>query len=114
MAEWTAENKREGKVLVDGFNYLNLQSLGHFSWEESSSSSGWESTTDYDDDEHLIAIQSSGYLSPTVSGTDSPWSDVSKASAEWTETVKSGTVAAQFELNEPLGGPEWVDVTRDT
>lgn len=31
----------------------------------------------------------------------------------WTQAVQSGTVAAMFELNEPLGGPEWSTVSKD-
>ena len=42
------------------------------------------------------------------------WSSVSKQSTTWTGVVQSGTVAAQFELPEPIGGPIWEDVTKDT
>jgi len=42
------------------------------------------------------------------------WTSVSKDSATWVGVVQSGTVAAQFELPEPIGGPIWEDVTKDT
>jgi len=48
-----------------------------------------------------------------VSKESASWASVSAESATWVEIVQSGTVAAQFELNEPLGGPVWASVTQD-
>ena len=45
--------------------------------------------------------------------TDTLWSNVEQQSSTWVQSVKSGTVGAQFEYNEPLGGPEWSEVDKD-
>ncbi len=50
----------------------------------------------------------------SVSKDSASWSAVSKQTSTWVEQVQSGTVAAMFELNEPLGGPEYTAVAKAT
>ena len=48
-----------------------------------------------------------------VDKDDSSWSDVDKKTSTWAQEPQSGTLAATFNLNEPLGGPEWAVVDKD-
>ena len=111
VATWTAVTKQTGGSLTDGYDLIAKQSKGQFAYE----SGGVQDTTDWSDAEHLLATQDQGFLAALVTGTDSIWGAVSKVTtSSWTPVTQSGTVAAQFELNEPLGGPEWVAVEKDT
>jgi hypothetical protein len=42
------------------------------------------------------------------------WSAESKNSTSWVDVVQSGTVAAQFELPEPIGGLVWTAEEKDS
>ena len=98
---WTAVSY----VYDDFINILALQTIGKFSLE----SSGWESVAEYTDAEFLQGIQTQGRLLDYVDGAD-----LAGQSVTWTQTVQSGTPAAMFELNEPLGGPVWTATTKDS
>ena len=45
--------------------------------------------------------------------TDTSFSDVEKEETTWVQQAQSGKVEAQFEYNEPLGGPVWTAVDKD-
>ena len=50
----------------------------------------------------------------SVAKASSSWSAASQQTSSWVQAVQSGTVPAMFELNEPLGGPEWTAVSKDS
>ena len=101
---WTAVSTGSpDTTLTDGYDLINKQSKGQFAYE----CDGIQNTTDWSDAEHLLATQDQGFLSALVSGTDI-------VAISWTQVVQSGTLAAQFVLPEPLGGPEWIAVTKDS
>lgn len=54
-----------------------------------------------------------GFFGYGLFGGGDAWTTVSADGSTWTQAVQSGTVAAMFELNEPLGGPEWSTVSKD-
>ena len=105
MATWNPQlRSHAGYIDVFGFATKGLFDTPRVSRTEESQSSWMEGP---------VFIRARGSLGTMMDGIGL-WSGVSKQTSTWTGVVQSGTVAAQFELNEPLGGPVWTPVDKDT
>ena len=100
MTTWTeVAQDASGGTFTD---FPQIATIGYYGFNEADKTTA----------EDLKAIALLGYLSDIE--IISPWSAVDKQTSTWTGVVQSGTVAAQFELNEPLGGPVWTEVEKDS
>jgi len=116
IATWTVVAKKAGSTITDAYNYLNFQSSGFFSWDDSSTSPGWEDTVaEYTDAEILIAIQSHGYQAPYVGGTDSIWGAVDKQSSTWAKVARYQDFGGgAFGAGGFGSGTAWTAVDKDS